>query len=127
MSKTFTELFTELPTDLQRVVYQHLFSYCLEEIKNIKICRQCKYGRTIGHVLEYKKHKRNTCNCWHEICYEIDDHICHTCFQRSYVGEDYEPYTEEDGSSTWWAWEITEIDEDDDEEDDEEDDEDDDE
>lgn len=105
MSKTFTELFTELPTDLQRVVYQHLFSYCLEEIKKRLICSYCEYGRTIGDVLEYKKYKRNTCNCWNEINYTIDENICHTCFQRNYIGEDYEPYTEEDGSSTWWAWE----------------------
>ena len=83
MSKTFTELFTELPTDLQRVVYQHLFSYCLEEIKNILICGACEYGRTIGDVVQDIK------TSGRYMMEEIDEiiacGICRECFKKDFV------------------------------------------
>jgi hypothetical protein len=90
MSKTFAELFTELPTDLQRVVYQHLFSYCLEEIENREVCG-CEYVRTVGDITDHiKTSMRYTMNECEEI---IDSGVCRQCFKNYYVG--YKTYQQD--------------------------------
>jgi len=107
MSETFTELFTELPTDLQRVVYQHLFSYCLEEINVYDEkyeCEECGGCRqNVGKVIEYTDHMGEL-QTWFDkevIC----DKMCRSCFNEWF--SEQEPDDDFVGVATWHKWEAT--------------------
>ena len=87
MSKTLIELFNELPTDLQRVVNQHLFNYCVEEIGNTEHKGECCFCDTItflGSVDEYTYDYEEDAE--DEDDYNINvgrvqDRVCERCFR----------------------------------------------
>jgi hypothetical protein len=90
MSKTFMELFTELPMDLQRVVYQHLFAFCLDEIKNRIPCMECGMVNQLGEI------KGTYFDCANQ-CTKVDGiepDVCCLCAD-SYIFQSREDYEDE--------------------------------
>lgn len=73
--KSFMKMFNDMPTEIQRIVYQHLFNDCIKQIgdtTNKAECSSCENIRRLGYIEQYDRY-----GIYQGILY---DKICETCY-----------------------------------------------